>query len=311
MKQEEINEEVRKGGLIVVATAKLRERILERTRRLIDGVQYVTLADLLREVDEIKSMLSRLRQRGQKYAVAVDAQTAQSVMLALLLVPARQADLEKGCNKAGQAATAKSAAELAKAGDDARRIAEQLWRKADSVPTIEGWDRELSKLGPEGKLAGQLLVAPRTEGGEVHDALGRPLIELPTAPKALPSQVHQEVELSVGPVDPETGIAVVRVMSAADPDGPAMRGLFERRVPLSFDDEKLPGVAKLLELAQATDTFVRARVGVTRGLSAKHAKLDALRLAEVIDEAETRKRMSRRLLEMKAVTGDLFQTQGA
>lgn len=311
MKQEEINQEVRKGSLVVVATAKLREKIIERTRRLIDGIPYVTLTDLLREVTEIKSMLSRLRQRGQKYAVAVDAQTAQSVMLALLLVPERQADLEKGSNKAGQAGTAKTAAELAKAGDDARRIAEQLWGKPGSVPTIEAWDRELAKLGPEGDLAGQLLVAPRTEGGEIHDALGRPLIELPAAPKALPSQAPQEVELSVGPVDPETGVAVVRVMSAANPNGPAMRGLFKRRVPLVFDDEKLPGVAKLLELAQVTDTLLRARVGIKRGLTAAYAKLDALHLAEVIGEAETRKRMSRRLLEMEAVTRDLFHTEGA
>jgi hypothetical protein len=311
MKQEEINQEVRKGGLVVVATAKLREKILERTRRLIDGVQYVTLADLLREVNEIKSMLSRLRQRGQKYAVAVDAQTAQSVMLALLLVPERQADLESGGNKAGQTGTAKTAAELAKAADDARRIAGQLWGKPDSVPTIEGWDRELSKLGKEGKLAGQLLVAPRTEGGKVHDALGRPLIELPAAPKALPSEGPKEVQLSVGPVDPETGFAVVRVMSAADPDGPAMRGLFERRVPLAFDDERLRGIAKLLELAQVTDTLLRVRVGVTRGLTEANAKLDSLQLAEVIDEAETRRRMSRRLLEMEAVTEDLFHVKDA
>ncbi len=311
MKQEEINQEVRKGGLVVVATAKLREKIVERTRRLIDGVQYVTLADLLREVNEIKSMLSRLRQRGQKYAVAVDAQTAQSVMLALLLVPERQADLESAGNKAGQAGTVKTAAELAKAADDARRIAGQVWGKPDSVPTIESWDRELSKLGKEGKLAGQLLVAPRTEGGKVHDALGRPLIELPAAPKALPSEGPKEVQLSVGPVDPETGFAVVRVMSAADPDGPAMRGLFERRVPLAFDDERLRGIAKLLELAQVTDTLLRVRVGVTRGLTEANAKLDSLQLAEVIDEAETRRRMSRRLLEMEAVTEDLFHVKDA
>jgi hypothetical protein len=314
VKQEEVNQAARKGALVVSATGKLREKILERVRRLIDGVHYVALSDLLREINEIKAMLSRLRVPGSKYTVAIDAQIAQSLMLALLVVPARQAELRDGDGdsngdgngKTSRNGSAQEQAELAKAADDARRVAEQLWGKPDTVPTIEGWHRELSKLGAGAKLAGQLLVAPRTEGAEAHDSTGRLLVEVPAAPKALPSMEPQLVELHVRAVDTETGVAVVRVLSAADPDGAAISGLFDRRVRLVFDSEELTGSAKLLELAQVTDVPVQARVGVTRGLGTSGTRHDELLLKEVVDEMETRRRMSRRLLEMNAVTDDLF-----
>lgn len=311
MKQEEVNQAVASGGLVLIATGKLREKILERTRRLVDGVMYVTLSDLLREINEIRQMLSRMRNRGKHYAVAVEAQIAQSIMLALLLVPElpqRQSKLPMG-DKTGDAGTANGIINLARAADDARRVAERLWGAPEAVPTIEKWDRELSKLDDGGKLAEQLLLARRTEGAQAYGPNGQPFVELPVAPKALPSEEIHEVVLHIRTVDAETGIALVRVMRADHPDGPAMKGLFERRVPLAFDSEKRPGVAKLLELAQATDIHLLARVNVTRGLSPANAKLDKLDLAEVVREAETRQRVARRLLEMNAVTEDLFSEQ--
>jgi hypothetical protein len=305
MKQEEVNQAVNKGGLVLAATGTLREQVLERVRRLIDGVHYVTLSDLLREVNEIKLMLSRMRTRGQMYTVAIDAEIAKSVMLALLLVPESQAKLPAQEN-AGHAGSGTEAAQLAKAADDARQIAERLWAKPNAVPTFEGWNKELSKLGDSGALAEQLLVAPRTEGAQAHDSNGRPFVEVPTAPKALPSEHIHEVELHIRMVDPETHIATVRLIGNANQGNPALLGLNERRIPLWFDDEKLPGVSKLLELAQTTDVHVHVRVNVTRGLSRANAKLDKLELAEVIRETELRQRMARRLLEMNAVTEDLF-----
>lgn len=309
MKQEEVNQELRKGHLLLVATAKMRQKILERVQRLVDGVQYVALSEVLREVNEIKNMLSRMRKRGQSYSVALAAEIAQSLILALVLIPDRQADLtEEGDGVTDSAGSSAPAAELAQAGDDARRVAHNLWGHPDAAPNIEAWDKELAKLGDGRQLAEQLLNAPRTEDGKSHDPNGRPFIDIPPVPKALPSAGPQEVELQVRTVDEEPGVALVRLVSAADPDGPAMKGLFERRLRLVFEEEAIPGVAKFLELAQVTDIHVRARVKVSRGLGASNAKHDELRLAEVIDEAGSRRQMSRRLIEMHVVTGDLFDT---
>lgn len=305
MKQEEVNQGVRRGELVVVATAKLREKIIERVQRLIDDAPYVALSDVLREMDEIKRMLTRMGNRSRRYSVALAADMAKSVMLALLLIPERQEKIPRAGDESGPA---QAAAELAKAGDDARRIADKLWGGIDPTPTIEAWHRELAKAA-DPTLTEQLLVATRTEDAKAHDPKGRPYTEIPAAPKSLPSAKVQEVELLVRTVDEDPGVALVRVESAADPDGPAMEGLFERRLRLVFDEESHPGVAKFLELAQVTDVHVRTRVHVTRGLGAFGAKHDELRLAEVIDEAESRRRMSRRLLEMNAVTGDLFAEQ--
>jgi hypothetical protein len=255
VKQEEINQEVRNGDLVVVATAKLREKVLERIRRLIDGVHYVALSDLLREINEIRIMLSRLRGGRRRYAVAVAAEIAQSIMLALLLIPERQKaiDVGGGSEHTGSAESAKVVEDLAKAEDGARRVADKLWGSKEATPTIEAWDRELSKLGERRELSEHLLVAPRTEDGKVHDSNGRPLVEIPPAPKSLPSTNNEEVELQVRSVDADPGLAIVKVLRAANPDGPAMKGLFDRRLRLVFEEEVWPGIAKFLELAQYTD----------------------------------------------------------
>ena len=307
MKQEEVNQKLRTGDLVLVATANLREKILERGQRLIDGVRYVALSDLLREVNEIRSMLLRMRSKSRRYAVAVPADVAESVMLAMLLIPGGQAELADGDDGIGSAGNTQKPDELVRAGDDARRIASKLWGVDDAAPTIELWDRELSKLGPRRELSEQLLVAARTADGKAHGASGQPLADLPLAPKSLPSANHEDVELHVKSVDEDPGLAIVVVMGAAHPHGPAMAGLFERRVRLTFDEELHPGVAKFLELAQVTDFHVLARVRVHRGLGARNAKHDELQLAEVIDERGSRDRISRRLLEMNAVTVDLFE----
>lgn len=312
MKQEKVHQGLREGELVLMATAKLREQVIERARRLVDGAEYVPISDFLREIEVIKGMLCRLRSRGRQYAVGLPAEVAQSVMLALLLIPDAQAELASAgkSSLADAFSSSPPVEELAKASDGARRVAEKLWGSRESAPTIEAWQHELTKLGSLGSLAEQLLTTARTQDGKPIDASGRPLANVPPAPKALPSAFAQEVEVDVRTVDEDPGVAMVKVRGAAEPDGAAMKGMFERRLRLRFDEESHPGIAKFLALAQATDVRVRARVNVQRGLGSSNAKHDELRLSEVIDETGSRRQMSLRLLELHVVTGDLFAIEG-
>jgi hypothetical protein len=303
MKQEEANQAARNGDLIIVATAKVRGKILERAKRLIEGTSYVMLGDFLREINEIKGMLSCLAGRGRRYTVALSADLAQAVMLALLLVPDRQMKVPGGGRSPGNSAEA--AEELERAIDEARRVSNVLWGSNASIPTIESWQRELSKTANR-QLVEQLMVARRTDDAHAHDGVGRPLAHIPPAPKELRSAGAHAVELQVRNVDEDPSIACVKVMSADNPDAPAMKGMLDRRLRLAFDETRIAGIAKLLALAQVTDVHVQARVRVTRGLGTSNAKRDELELSEVIDEIDTRKKISLRLLEMKAVNRDLF-----
>jgi hypothetical protein len=302
MKQEEINQELRNGETVLTGSAKLRDKVLERIQRTIDGNQYLTISDLVREINEISALLMRHGARGRQYAVAVSVAVAKTVLLALLLIPERQ---KKTPGLKAPENSAEATAELERTIDAARSAAHVLFGTENATPTIEKWERERAKA-VNCQLWEQLLTAPRVEGVAVFGGAGGQLLQIPAIPKALPAADTQKVVLQVKTVDEDSGVALVNVLSAANPDGPALRGLFDRRLPLSFDEDATPGIAKLLELAQVTDVHLQVLVTVARGLGASNTKLDALKVSEVLDEPAVRLMISRQLLAMKAVNGDLF-----
>lgn len=302
MNQDEVNQRVRSGEGVVTATSKLRAKIIARSQQMIDGTEYVTLSDLLREIQEISSVLLRQGTRSRKYAVALASAIANSILLALLLIPDKQARVADDKTPKN---SAEASAELERTIDEARSAAHILFGSQDSAPSLEDWERERAK-SKNAPLWEQLLTAPRTDNAEVYCGTGAQLLEIPPVPRTLSAAKKPKVSLKVKTVDEDSSIAIVNLLGAENPDDPSMKGLFDRRIQLTFDQDATPGIAKFLELAQVTDTDVTIRATVTRGLGTPNARLDSLGVSEVIEENAMRQKISYRLVAMRAVSGDLF-----
>ena len=302
MKQEETNEKSRQGTKIRVASAKLRAVIIARAQRVIDNADYLPLADLQREIREIGELLASHSVPGRRYTVACPANAARELILSLLQIPDVQASITTDDTPKNDA---EASIEVAKATDDARRTAHTVWGGDGSSATVENFHRELSKADNP-LLVEQLLTGPRAEASEVQGATGERLAAIPQAPKFLPSGSTHQVGIDIKLVDRDQSLASVKVGDAENPEAAALSGLLGRRVSLKFDVEQLAGIDSMLMLAQATDVRVRVRVHVRRGLGKANMKLDELRVAEILQEAQTRAEISRRLVEMQAMQLDMI-----
>lgn len=300
MRQEQVNQDARDGKLIQVASMAVREAVVERVSRLVDGKSFLMLDDFFRELEALRALLRQAQAPGRGYAYAVPADIAKPVLLELLLVPARQADLADDCPATSTAASK----ELAKAAQDAERIAHKLWQGKDSVPTLELLDKELAKCKHR-ELTERLLFSAQGTDATPTTAAGNLLPRLPAIPRHIACEARPKVSLIVKSVDEDQRVAWVVIEAADNPDAIALSGLFTRRVQMAFDDQVFPGLGKLLLLAQTTEVAIQAYVVVRRGLGANPAKQDLLSVSELLDEPATRETIAAGLVKMQAVKPQL------
>lgn len=231
---------------------------------------------------------------------AIPAEVAKKVWLELLLIPRQQ----MAHSSTEPATSAAAAVEMTEAADDAIRIHQALWQTDDASPTFEDLQRELSKAqSPE--LTAQLLFSAHSVDDAVNTSTGNSLPSIPATPRYIACSSRPKLTLSIKSVDEDPGLAMVVVIGAENPDDVAMKGLFERRATLAFDETAFPGLGKLLVLAQAADANVPMRVSVRRGLGPASTKHDQLGVVELVDEVRTREIIAAQLVSMKAVTEEL------
>ena len=300
MKQEESNQGVRDGKLVKTASKKVRETIIAKFAKHLEGSAYVVLDDFIRELIDIKSILMRTRAPSRQYAVALAAKSALDVYLELLLIPRQQLSHTKPEPETSAAA----AQELTLAAEDALRVSHVLWNHVDAKPTYEDLKREINKTrNPE--LTMQLLFSAHSTEDGVNTSSGNTLPTIPAAPRFIASANQQRLTLKVKFVDEDPGQATVVIAGSGDPDAQCLQGLFERRIRLVFDETVLPGFGKLLVLAQAADVEIQVLADVQRGLGIGSAKNDLLQAVESIDEARTRAIIAAELRMMMSVDEEL------